>query len=143
MPEKTPGATPPFFFIKNDPLGSWRRTYPIPTSGKISRDVDGKKAWDETLSSIVDTTVINGKTFTSSYNPTLSLWTRTSPLGRVHLTKVDEQGRIVFDRFAGLQPVGFTYDANGRLSAVTQGTWPEQRVFIIAYNCQFPDNGPP
>ena len=73
------------------------------------------------LASETQTITINGRPFTVTFDPATRSVTRTSPLGRTSMAKLDALGRIVEQTHAGLLPTAFTYDSLGRLGTITQG----------------------
>lgn len=88
------------------------------------------------LISLTDTTVVNGKTYTSTFNKAALTRTQTSPTGRVTATQLDGKGRPIQATVANLAPVNYGYDTRGRLTQIDQGTTPDQRSSQIGYNAQ-------
>jgi RHS repeat-associated protein len=73
------------------------------------------------LSTRTETTTTNGRTTTTTYDPTTKTFTTTSPEGRQTFRTIDETGRTTSTQIAGLTPIDFTYDTDGRLQTITQG----------------------
>ena len=86
------------------------------------------------LSTLVENTVINSRTYTSSYTADNRTFTETTPENRSTIMTIDAQGRPVLEQVSGLLPISTTYDSHGRLSTVTQGSGDEMRVFTYTYN---------
>ena len=74
-----------------------------------------------TLTTLTDTVSVNGRTYTSAYDAATKTITATTPAGRQAITTLDNQGRVAQTKLSGLDPVSYTYDTQGRLTAVTQG----------------------
>jgi YD repeat-containing protein len=88
----------------------------------------------QNLVSQVDTTSVNGKASTSTYNAAAKTITNVSPVGRRTVTTLDGQGRVVKVQAGNLAPTAYTYDARGRLSSVTVGTGATARVTNFGYD---------
>lgn len=88
------------------------------------------------LTQLVETQTLNGKTWQSSYNATTRTFTRTSPLGRVSTLVVDAKGRPVSIQPAGVATQTLAYDSLGRLQDVSQVSNGETRLLHYAYNGQ-------
>src|SRR5207302_4610231 len=86
------------------------------------------------LTSQTDTLVINGRTYTSVFNQTAKTIITTTPAGRTSTVMLDAQGRVIQEQVAGLEPVSYTYDAQGRLSTITQGTGTTARTSTLGYD---------
>ncbi len=69
-----------------------------------------------------DTTTVNGRTFTSVYEPFSGTITSMSPEGRTTVTTLDALGRPSAVQVGDLTPTEFHYDAQGRLQQRVQGT---------------------
>ncbi len=82
------------------------------------------------LESSLNTTTVNGKTATDSWNATTRTVVATSPLGRQASAVLDTQGRVTHQEVPGVLPVDTTYDARGRVETVVQGT----RTLTITYD---------
>jgi RHS repeat-associated protein len=91
-------------------------------------------AGDNTLTSQVDTTTINGKVSSSTYNTAAKTMTSVSPMGRTTVTTLDDKGRAVGMQSGNLAPSAYSYDSRGRLSSVTLGTAPDTRVTTFGYD---------
>jgi RHS repeat-associated protein len=88
------------------------------------------------LTTATDTFTQNGRTTTTAYTASTRLETTTSPMGRVTRRWIDPQGRTTRVEAPGVAPVEYAWDAQGRLSTVTQGTAPDARVTTMTYNPQ-------
>jgi RHS repeat-associated protein len=82
-----------------------------------------------TLLSITDTTRINGRMTVSSWDAVAGRGRMTTPEGRSTVARYDAAGRLLADSTAGLLPLLYTHDAEGRVTRVTQGT----RVWRFEY----------
>ncbi len=71
--------------------------------------------------SLSEATTINGNTWSSVHDVTARTVTTTSPMGRIVTIGLDALARPVSLAAAGTDPVTWTYDTNGRPSAVTMG----------------------
>ena len=81
------------------------------------------------LRSLTETTTVNGRVQTTSFDATTSRWTDTSPAGRQLVTDIDGQGRPLRIESAGITPSVYTY-ADGRLTKSAQG----ERTEAYAYD---------
>jgi RHS repeat-associated protein len=86
------------------------------------------------ITALVDSQTINGKTATSAYDATTRTFTDTHPEGRIATTVTDHVGRVTRRQAAGLAPVIYGYDARGRLASVTQGEEPDARTTTLTYD---------
>ena len=86
-----------------------------------------------TLTEVLD---VNGRKYTNLFQAANQTSTTTTAAGRVTVTTVDAQGRPVLEQVNGLLPISYTYDSQGRLTAVTQGTGPDARNDVLAYGSQ-------
>jgi RHS repeat-associated protein len=92
------------------------------------------------LISLTDTATVNGKAYTSVFSKAQLIRTQTSPMGRATTTQLNAKGRPIQTTVPNIAPVSYQYDARGRLTQVGQGTTPDQRTSLIAYNAQgYPD----
>ncbi|RME82360.1 MAG: hypothetical protein D6775_11115, partial [Caldilineae bacterium] len=85
------------------------------------------------LATLTDTSVRNGRVWTTVYDAATRQFTTTSPEGRQDVTVIDTLGRLVRSQTAGLAPVAFTYDARGRLVTTTAGEGAAARVTTFDY----------
>ncbi len=79
---------------------------------------------DDPLSLIswTDNMVLNGKTWTRSYDAANRRITLVTPVGRRTITAIDNQGRTVLVNVApSVDNIAFAYDTRGRLAETTQG----------------------
>ena len=82
------------------------------------------------VTTMTETTQLNGRQSTRAYNAATRTWTTTTPAGRISRTVLDQQGRPVRLELPGVVASELAYDAHGRLSTLTQGT----RVQSFAYD---------
>lgn len=88
------------------------------------------------LTSLNDTLIINGQTYTGIYNAATRTHTTTSPLGREITGTIDAQGRPTQSQVEGLLASSLSYDPRGRLANVTQGSGIAARASDFTYNTQ-------
>ena len=81
------------------------------------------------LTSMIESLTVNGRTSQSSYNASARRMTLTSAAGRVTTMDYDALGRVVTIAPPGVQPLQFHYDARGRTDTVMHGT----RVTTMTY----------
>lgn len=86
------------------------------------------------LTTLTDTVTRNGRVSTSVYDASSRTVTFTSAAGRTATMTTNDLGRPTGLQIAGLAPVSFVYDANGRLSAVTAGSGNDTRSMSFGYN---------
>jgi RHS repeat-associated protein len=86
------------------------------------------------LMSQIDTSTINGRVYTKSFDAATRTYTSLSPLNRQTIRIVDVQGRPTQFQFGGLNPLNFAYDARGRLMTATRGSGAEARTSGFTYN---------
>ena len=67
-----------------------------------------------------ETTLTNGRAFTTDYSRQTQTKTTTSPMGRTTITTLDSLGRPTDLVAAGLPAIHWTYDSSGRVSSVTR-----------------------
>ncbi|MFN8541317.1 MAG: hypothetical protein U0232_28050 [Thermomicrobiales bacterium] len=65
------------------------------------------------LVQLVDTTMVNGSPWTSSYQAGSHTFTLTSPAARTTTRTIDTAGRLVGQQAAALLPIQYTYDGRG------------------------------
>jgi YD repeat-containing protein len=75
-----------------------------------------------TLVTMTDTTTVNGRSFTSTWSAATRTWTHVTPAGRSATVTLDEKGRVVHAAPPGILPTQLTYDPQGRIAALAQGT---------------------
>jgi RHS repeat-associated protein len=85
------------------------------------------------LQVLTTTVTLNGQTTVSRYDGATRTLTTTSPTGRRQITILDNKGRVVQSQIAGLTAVTYSYDNNGRLSSITQGT----RTVTFTYDSEW------
>ena len=76
-----------------------------------------------------DTFGLNGRNFTSAYTAGTQTFTDTTPDNRTRTSTVDAQGRVTSQQIGTLTPKQFSYDTEGRLETLTQGS----RVSTMSY----------
>jgi RHS repeat-associated protein len=86
------------------------------------------------LVSQVDTTTVNGKVSTSTYNVAANTITNVSAVGRQTVSTLDAQGRVVQVQAGNLAPTAYAYDSRGRLATVTVGSGANARVTSFSYD---------
>jgi YD repeat-containing protein len=84
------------------------------------------------LTQQTETTTINGRTYTKTFDASLKRITHSTPEGRQRFTTVDDLGRIVEKQIAGLTPIQTSYNAKGELASITQGS----RIHTFNYDSQ-------
>jgi RHS repeat-associated protein len=89
------------------------------------------------LTALTDTVILNGRSSTSVYDVATRTTTITSAAARQAKVTTDSLGRIAQGQPTGLFATNFTYDAQGRLSIISQGTGVNQRSAKLTYK----DNG--
>jgi YD repeat-containing protein len=70
----------------------------------------------------VQTATTNGKTLTASFTTAQNRWSITSAAGRSQDVYVDIVGKPLKVQQAGLESINYSYDAEGRVVKITQGT---------------------
>lgn len=86
------------------------------------------------IDQLTDTVVVNGRTYTQSYNGNTRTITTTTPEGRQAFKTIDNNGRLMSQSLAGLHPKNFYYDALGRLTTAISGVSGDQRSTTFTYN---------
>ncbi len=86
------------------------------------------------LTTLTETVIRNGRTFTKAYAAASKTYTATSAANRVTTATVDNAGRLLQASASNLLPVNNTYNAQGLLTSVTQGADTQQRSLVLAYN---------
>lgn len=84
--------------------------------------------------SMVDTFVDNGKTATHTWDAATKTYTLVSPESRISIFKVDDLQRPVETELPGFLPVFSSYDSNGRLEWIRQGTGTSLRQLDFHYD---------
>jgi len=74
------------------------------------------------LSSQTETVTINGRQVTRVWNAATHTYTDTSPEGRVTTTLLDTQGRPSQQQVGNLAATEYSYDTNGQLDGIAQGS---------------------
>jgi RHS repeat-associated protein len=84
------------------------------------------------LSILTEVVAFNGRSYASTYTAATQTLSETTPAGRLMTTTLDALGRPLLETTSGLLPIQYTYDGDGRVSAIMQGS----RVFSVTYNAQ-------
>lgn len=82
-----------------------------------------------TLQELTDTSTVNGRTSSVSFNVATRTFTTTSAAGRHSTSQIDAAGRGVNSQSGDLQPVSLSYDDRGRPSQATHG----ERIVSYTY----------
>lgn len=85
------------------------------------------------LTSLVETATVNGRTGTNTYDAAARTWTQRTPLARTSTTTLDALGRPVRVATPGLADTVMTYDAHGRLDTVVAGSGADERRVRYGY----------
>lgn len=80
----------------------------------------------------VETTAVNGRAYTQTYEAATHTSTTTTPAGRVETQVLDGQGRTLQRQRGTLEPLHFDYDSRGRLIGLREG----ERLYALAYDGQ-------
>jgi len=88
------------------------------------------------LATLTETVTLNGRTHTTLYDAASKTFTATSPAARQTRTVIDSKGHITETQVTGLLPVNRTYDSQGRLETLVQGSGADERLVSFAYNPQ-------
>jgi RHS repeat-associated protein len=111
------------------------------TSGGVTLSLSGARTVNLSNSSDIfsltnqtDTLTLNGREWTSTYDGITRIFTRTSPAGRQVTKLIDTRGRIQQLQAGNLLPISISYDANGRLAAITQGSDVDARPTLFSHN---------
>jgi len=85
-----------------------------------------------TLQSLIETTKVNGRTYTSTYNALTRSFSTNTPQGRLapNAVMTDSQGRVTEMQTPGNEPVQFFYDERGRLIRSVQA----ERISRLTYD---------
>jgi YD repeat-containing protein len=81
------------------------------------------------VSALTNERTINGKLWRESYDATTKTWTLLTPTGRRTFRRINTLGDLVEDRTDTLLARILAYDAQGRLSTMTQGS----RLSLFSY----------
>lgn len=86
------------------------------------------------LATLTATVGMNGPNHTSTFDAASLTFTDTTPMGRQSTTKIDSLGRVIEHQVPGLFSTRYSYDAQGRLSAVATGSGLDERTTSFHYN---------
>jgi YD repeat-containing protein len=90
-------------------------TMPSSLSATIS---EGRKITQMTGSAVtgfLDSLIINGKVYRTSFDGISKVFTNTTPVGRRVYTRQDSLGHITQDSIPGIAPTNYSYDSDGAL----------------------------
>jgi len=103
-------------------------------SGSSSRSVSLKESGNPlSLTSMTQSTTVNSRTSTSTYDAATHKITDKSPAGRLSIATVDDRGRVVLEEAGGLAPTSYAYDDRGRLTEAKTGTGDSTRTTTYTY----------
>jgi len=88
------------------------------------------------LTKLTETATLNGRTSTSVYDVATKTVTATSPANRKATALTDALGRVIQSQVTGILASNASYDAQGRLASVSQGSGVDQRTLSYSYNPQ-------
>ena len=80
----------------------------------------------------IDSAVLNGRVFRTTYVAATKTFTSATPVGRSSTTRLDAAGRVVEGGSPGITPAQFEYDGRGRPARLSQGS----RQTTYAYDAQ-------
>ena len=86
------------------------------------------------FTTLTRTATVNGRTATTTFDAATRRATATSPAGRQSYSVLDAKGRVTESGVTGIDPVQKSYDSQGRLISVTQGTGSDARTTTFSYN---------
>nr|MEC4314924.1 RHS repeat-associated core domain-containing protein [Thiotrichaceae bacterium] len=86
------------------------------------------------LTSLVDNVDVNGLVTSSIYDKAAQTLTVTTPAKRSAISYLDTAGRVIKQSSAGVFDTTYVYDADGRLSSVTESEGENARITTIAYD---------
>jgi RHS repeat-associated protein len=119
-------------FGVSSPIPSWTMQLPsgLQSRGSTSRSPTLNVAGDPlSLTAMTTFTTINASTWTETFDVATRTRTLRSPLGKVSSQVLDERGRLLKTIIPGLADITYTYDSNGRLQAIQQGT----RISLVTF----------
>jgi RHS repeat-associated protein len=76
----------------------------------------------EKVTGLVDSMVVNNKTYLSTYNGIQNTVTGLSPMGRTFVASLDTIGRLIQSSVPGIENVNYKYNRLGFLTETSQGT---------------------
>jgi YD repeat-containing protein len=107
----------------------YSETYTFISSVVLSDQADRLNVRSQT-----DTVTINGRTTTTIYDAAVHTITTIDPSGLRTVTTLDASGRPARLETNNLAPVQYSYDAQGRLIAVTEGSGANARTTSTSYD---------
>jgi RHS repeat-associated protein len=93
------------------------------------------------LQTLIDTSVVNGRTFSSTYTASTGTQAFRTPEGRTSTQIIDLQGRPVSAQITGLAPMIYTYNSRGKLETVSIESDGEKRSTQFSYYNDGPQAG--
>ncbi|MGD8782512.1 MAG: RHS repeat-associated core domain-containing protein [Ignavibacteria bacterium] len=126
----TPDGTISKTFYKPDPRFGMEAplidTLRIATPGQLESNFSQSKTitlyTGDQITGLVDTITINGKNTVIQYDGIANTFTTQTPEGRTSVMSTDSLSRPLQTSVPGIEAVSYTYDDNGFLTSVTQGT---------------------
>ncbi len=88
------------------------------------------------LTTLSETTTVNGRTSSTAYDAATHTWTATTPAGRQSHVELNDKGRPVLDQRFDLDAVNYNYDTRGRLTGITTGIGATVRSLTFDYDNQ-------
>jgi len=88
------------------------------------------------LISLTDTVTVNGRSYTSTYTSSNRTATNKTPANRQSTVTIDSLGRVTGTQVTGLLAFAATYNAQGQLQSIAQGTGTDQRTVTFGYSQQ-------
>jgi RHS repeat-associated protein len=86
------------------------------------------------LQMMTETTLLNGRNLVREYNALTRTFTTTTPQGRSATDTFNEYGRVIEHTLSGLESVHVSYDANGRMTSIIQGSGEAAREMGFTYD---------
>ena len=100
------------------------RTVTIADSATLANPADPLS-----LTSFQDTLTVNGSVSTTVFDATMRQATVTSPFGRNKKVMTDSGGRVIQEQISGLAPIAYSYNAFGKVSAITENNGARTTAF--------------
>lgn len=133
----TEGPDPRFSMLAPIPQNNSFATGGLTLNSTYSRAVTLATTGDPlSLTSLTDTTVVNGRTSRLVYNQAAKTFTATSAANRTISALIDNLGRTLRTTVTGINPVNNSYDPQGRPATISQGTGVDERLVNFTYNPQ-------
>ncbi|WP_438026079.1 hypothetical protein [Sorangium sp. So ce233] len=115
----------PRFGVQSPILGKETYTTPLGRQMQICRARSVLPPHDLDVTSLVETTTVNGQVFTDVFDKASSTLVSTMPSGRQVTRTLNAQGRVAEIAIPGILPLQATYHPDGQLHTLAQGsrTW--------------------